>query len=82
MFWRLWRKFLINEVVDMVLLFNMIMSLVGYYFDPTTRDEDLQYCRHVLLYRPGRSPLPDWIRSPIESRTTADGKAAEGRDPC
>ena len=67
MFWRFWRKFLIDEVVDLVLLFNLFMSLVGYYFDPTAREDELQYCRHVLLYRPGRSPVPPWVERYVKS---------------
>ena len=64
------RKILIDEVVDAVLFFNLLMSIVGYYVDPTVREEELRYTRDVLAYRPGRGRLPDWIRLHIEACDT------------
>jgi hypothetical protein len=67
MFWRVWRRLFIDEVVDEVLFFNLLMNIVGYYFDPTTREEELRYCRQVLLFRPhaaAGSGRPPWRHAP------------------
>jgi len=64
-------KSVADHTLDLLLWFNFVCCLAGYYFDPTTRDEDLTYCRQVLLYRPGRAYLPLWIRDHGEAERAA-----------
>ena len=59
--WRLIRKLFVDEVVDLILMFNLFMTLVGYYLDPTTPEDEIRFCRKVLLHRPGRDPRPAWL---------------------